>query len=122
MQFPTGDGGTIMVEVDRDEVRTPVGGVAKAGLTERAGEAMAVAQSTFESAVRDTVRRNAAAVTEAIKGLVERPSEIEVTFGLKATGEVGNFAIAKMSGEANLSLKLTWKHTASAPPAQAPGS
>jgi hypothetical protein len=32
-----------------------------------------------------------------------------MTFGLKATGEVGNFAVAKACAEANYTVKLTWK-------------
>ena len=32
-----------------------------------------------------------------------------MTFSLKATGEVGNFAVAKAGAEANYTVKLTWK-------------
>jgi len=34
---------------------------------------------------------------------------MEVTFGLKATGELGNFAVAKASAEASYTVTLTWK-------------
>lgn len=35
--------------------------------------------------------------------------EVEVTFGLITTGEVGNFAISKVSVEANYEITLKWK-------------
>ena len=44
--------------------------------------------------------------------MVDKPSEVKVTFGLKATGEAGIFAITKLGGEANFSVKLGWKHKA----------
>jgi len=33
---------------------------------------------------------------------------VELSFGLKATGELGNIAIAKASGEANFTIRLLW--------------
>jgi hypothetical protein len=47
-----------------------------------------------------------------VRSLTESPDELEVTFGLKATGEVGNIAIAKGGGEANFTIKLSWKREA----------
>jgi hypothetical protein len=44
-----------------------------------------------------------------VKDISDRPDEVEVTFGLKATGEVGSFAVAKANAEANYKVKLTWK-------------
>jgi len=33
-----------------------------------------------------------------------------VEFSIKATGELGNLAIGKLSGDANYSVKLTWSN------------
>jgi hypothetical protein len=109
IQFATQDGVAILVEVDEEEV-TPPQGVAKAGLLpKRPSQAVASAAATFEEAVRSAVRRNVLAVSEAVGNLSKPPSEVELVFGLKATGEIGNIALAKAGGEANLSVKLTWK-------------
>lgn len=104
IQFQTEDGSSILVEVEE----THGVGIAKAGLRERAGEAVAQATTAFEEGL-EIVRRNAAAFVKTLRGLSDQPDEIEVTFGLKATGEVGNFAVAKAGAEANYSVKLTWK-------------
>ena len=37
-----------------------------------------------------------------------RADEVEVSFGLKAVGEAGNFAIGKVGMEANYVVKLKW--------------
>ena len=40
---------------------------------------------------------------------LDQPETMEITFGLKATGEVGNVAVARGVGEANYTITLTWK-------------
>jgi hypothetical protein len=57
----------------------------------------------------DTVRENAQALIDKVKQLSDPPDEVEVAFGLKATGELGNLAVAKVGAEANYTVKLTWK-------------
>jgi len=106
IQFTTEDGATILVEAARGETVQP--GVVKAGLKEEAEKAIVQAQTTFEQGLT-IVRQNAAAFIKKLRDLSDPPSEVEITFGLKATGEVGNFAIAKAGTEANYTVKLTWK-------------
>lgn len=106
IQFQTEDGGIILVEVEEAEAYQP--GVVKAGLREWTGEAVAQASATFEEGL-EVVRRNAAAFIKKLRGLSDPPDEIEVTFGLKATGELGNFAVAKAGAEASYTVKLKWK-------------
>ena len=108
IEFPTTDGSTILVEVEQEEV-TPSPGVVKAGVKEAAQKTMVVAHSVFEGALDRVVRHNAEAFIQAVRSLSQPPGEMEVTFGLKATGEVGNFAIAKGSAELNFSVRLCWK-------------
>jgi len=107
IQFKTTDDHVILVEVEETE-GSPTTGTVKAGLGETAQEAVIKAQSTFEDAL-DTVRQSADAVIGKLRTLHDKPDEIEVAFGLKATGEAGNFAIAKVGLEANYTVKLTWK-------------
>ena len=80
----------------------------KAGLREKAEEAISQAKATFEDGL-EIVRHNADAFIDKIRGLSDPPDEVEMTFSLKATGEVGNFAVAKAGAEANYTVKLTWK-------------
>ncbi len=106
IQFTTEDGTTILVEAAAEETFQP--GVVKAGLKEKTGEAIVQAQATFEQGL-EVVRYNANAFIEKLRGLSDPPDEVEMSFGIKATGEVGNFAVAKAGAEANYSVKLTWK-------------
>jgi hypothetical protein len=34
---------------------------------------------------------------------------MEITFGLKATGEAGNLAVGKVAGESNYQVRMLWK-------------
>lgn len=106
IQFTTADGSTILVEAAEEETYQP--GVVKAGLGEKVQEAVVQAQTTFEDGL-EVVRRNAAAFIKKVRSLSDPPDEVEVAFGLKATGEVGNFAVAKAGAEANYEVTLTWK-------------
>jgi hypothetical protein len=108
IEFPTSDGHTLLVEVEQEEVSPPQG-VVKAGLREASQKTVAVAQTVFEDAVDRVVRLNAEALIKTVQNLSDLPDELEVTFGLKAVGEVGNFAIAKGGTELNFTVKLLWK-------------
>jgi hypothetical protein len=108
IEFETTDGESVFVEVDDGEV-TPPPGVEKAGLRRRVDSAVATAEVTFEGAIQGIIRRNLDALNAAIRATVDPPSEIELTFGVKATGEVGNVAIARAGGEANFAVRVVWK-------------
>jgi len=49
---------------------------------------------------RKVIRRNAVVFIKKVRP----PDKVEVAFGLKATGEVGNFAVAKAGAEANYTV------------------
>jgi hypothetical protein len=106
IEFKTEDGGTILVEAAEEETYQP--GVVKAGLVDKAKETVAQAQASFEDGL-EVVRRNAAAFIKKVRDLSDPPDEVEVSFGLKATGEVGNFAVANVGAEASYTVTLTWK-------------
>lgn len=108
IQFSTEDKGEILIEVEEAEL-APLPGVVKAGLGEKIQESLVKAQDKFDQAFERVIKINAQALTQAIQSLPNPPSEIELTFGIKATGEAGNLAIAKVSGDTNYSIKLTWK-------------
>ncbi len=111
IQYQTADGGTVLVEVDdQADDLVPKGGVVQAGLVgEAVGDTIKEVGTKFEDAM-DAVRQNAQTIIDKVRGgLTDPPDEVEVVFGLKATGEVGNFAVAKAGVEANYSVKMTWK-------------
>src|SRR5208282_6064289 len=109
-----GEAADVLVEVDAAE-DLPVASEENAGLGLRqwarnqAGEAVAVAQSGFEQAVRRAVSLNVQAFLAAAEALDKPPAEMEITFGLKATGEVGNLAVGKVAGESNYQVKMIWR-------------
>lgn len=111
LQFSSGEG-EILVEVDEIEAALPTG-EQNAGLVRwarnQAGEAVAVARSAFEEAVRHAIRLNVPPFLSAADSLEKPPAEIEITFGLKATGEVGNLAVGKLAGEYNYQVRMVWK-------------
>ncbi len=108
IQFTADDGGNMLVEVTEEEIPSE-GGVQKAGLREMVDKRVAVARTSFEEAVQRTIRYNAQAFIQSVSSLPILPSEAEITFGLKVTGEAGNVAVGQVGGEANYTIKLTWK-------------
>jgi hypothetical protein len=107
VEYPTEEGRTILVEVD--EAAPVAKGVVPASRGgEKAQEVIHKVQTRFEDAM-EVVHRNAQTIIGKVKGLSEPPDEVEVTFGLKAAGEFGSFAVAKASAEANYTVKLVWK-------------
>lgn len=107
IKFDGDDLGTVLIEVEPGEVSRPDGPV-KAGLQDKVKDAVAVASTSLEEAVIRVVRTNARLFVAAINGLERQPTEMEVSFGVKATGELGNLAIAKTAAEANYSVRLLW--------------
>ncbi len=115
IQFKAEDDSTILVEVEEVSStsglqQTSLQGTVKAGV--------AAAQTTFEAALGKVVRVNAQALLQGVKSLPEKPTQVELSFGLKATGQVGNMAICKASGEATYSIKLVWQSQKSAETSQ----
>ena len=107
IQFGTTNSGNLLVEVTPDEVMvTP--GVIKSGLKEKVQDAVVVAQASLEEALTRAVQSNATLFVQAVEGLQQQPNEMEITFGIKATGEVGNVAVAKVAGEGNYTVRLMW--------------
>jgi hypothetical protein len=108
IQFTSADGNTLLVEVDEGEASSQQG-IQKAGLREMAGKSVAVAQASFEHAIQQAMQYNAQVFLQSVVNLPILPSEAEITFGLKITGEVGNVAVGKVGGETNYTIRLIWK-------------
>lgn len=111
IQFDVEDeaSGEILVEVDEEEILSSEEGLVKVGIKDVLHNTVAVAQNTFSTAVKNAIHYNVQVLINAIHSLPEPPTEIEVNFGLKVTGEAGNVAVGKMGGEVNYVIKLSWK-------------
>jgi Trypsin-co-occurring domain 1 len=106
VQYATEDG-FFLVEVDEKSKKSSGSGVIKAGLDDKVEEVIYSLQMKFENAL-DVVQYTAKTFAKKVKSLPEAPDEMELTFGLKATGE-GALVVAKAGVEANFNVKLIWK-------------
>jgi hypothetical protein len=117
LQFQTEDGSTVIIEVDSTEtVLLPVPGeqtgevqaTREGKLVEKVEGMVQSAQHTFDEAL-NIVKSNARSFINKIRELSDPPDEVEMSFGLKATGELGGaFVVAKVGVEASYNVKLTW--------------
>ena len=98
---------SLLIEVTATEVQTRPG-VVKAGIADRLGEGLVKAQTSLQSAFDSLLQQTAGAFVHAVRNLDDPPDQIELGFSVKATGELGNLAVGKLSGESNYSVKLTW--------------
>ncbi|MEJ2749020.1 MAG: CU044_2847 family protein [Anaerolineae bacterium] len=110
IEFPLEEGGTVLLEVNEtgDGRERPLvrGELAQAS---RGEKLLQNAEQSFDTAV-DNVRKAANVLLTKLKSLHDAPDEVEISFGLKATGELGgSFVVAKAGLEANYNVKLTWK-------------
>ena len=98
IEFEMADGGTVVVEVDDDQLA----GFAPAAAP---GEVAAKATESFEAAL-DRLLPPIKAIGERVRAL--SPDEVEVALGVKLTAEAG-VIVAKAAAEANFTVKLHWK-------------
>src|SRR5215217_2681256 len=113
IQFTTEDGGTILAEVEEEEV-SPRGGGSNVGLLDKIKTNIAKADSKLDEAVQNAVKQNVRPFVRSAQELAEETKavEMEVTFGLVLTGEVGNVAVGKAGAQSNYTVTLRWKQTA----------
>src|SRR5829696_300713 len=112
IEFETEDGRTVLVEVEEQEVRSR-GGVSKAGLKEVKDWVqthIARASTKLDEAVQNAVKENVRPFVKTAQDLAKETEavEMEVTFGLVMTGEVGNVAVGKAGAQSNYTVKLKW--------------
>ena len=80
----------------------------KAGVGEfLQGTTRKVKVSLHESVV--VLGQIASAFSASLANSDPKPANVEINFGLEASGEAGNFIISKISGKSNFSVKMTWK-------------
>jgi hypothetical protein len=112
IEFETEERRTVLVEVEEQEVR-PRGGVSKAGLKEVKDWVqthVARANTKLDEAVQNAVKENVRPFVKTAQDLAKETEavEMEVTFGLVMTGEVGNAAVGKAAAQSNYTVTLKW--------------
>jgi Trypsin-co-occurring domain 1 len=108
IEFATADGESVLVESDITEVAPPTG-VVKAGIGDKVKETIAVARESLDGAMRRAISSNAQAIIDAVQSIERTPTDVEICFGLKVTGEVGNIAVGKAGSDINYQVKLAWQ-------------
>ncbi len=64
---------------------------------------------SFDKSI-DGIRKMAAVLIENLRsGFVEQPDEVSVSFGLKASADVGNLVVSRGGMEANYNVSLRWR-------------
>lgn len=113
--FDNPDGTQTLIEVASAEGIPTPGAPVKASLSGMVGDAVRFATTSLQDALASAIRSNAQALYCGIENLSPRPTDVEITFALKATLEVGNVAVSKVGGEANFNVKLCWKQPPTKP-------
>jgi hypothetical protein len=99
--------GAVLIEVAS---LPAVSGIAKAGLPQMINHTVEQAADALRAGVATAIRTNVEILAAALQDLATRPDEVELSFGLKVSGEVGTVIVTKISAEANYTVKLSWKH------------
>ena len=107
VEFPLQDGGLIVIE-SAEESEKGQAGFVRAGVGETTKEALEQAKHTFDGAL-ENVRKSSDALVKKLRSLSDPPDEMEITFSLKATAELGNLVVGKGGTEANYTVTLKWK-------------
>src|SRR5947209_5831579 len=104
IKFKMEDGDTIIIEVEEPET----GGTTRA--SRRPGEIAEEAKETFEHAL-SKIRPATEKVIHTLRGLAQKPDEIEMEFGFSMSAAAG-VVIASASTGANYKVTLRWKSDA----------
>jgi hypothetical protein len=100
VEFPLESGGSVLVDVDESSRDGALRrGLGPTELFERADKSVEAAFARVQPA--------AAALVEELRAVADPPDAIEVTFGIRLSGEVGA-VIAKTAAEANFTICLRW--------------
>jgi hypothetical protein len=111
--FDASNGSKLLIEIENpalqaETIDPDLAGKAT-GVPAVVERAIASGSELFESAIKTVTQLHATAFYAALLTLPRPPTEATVEFGIKASAELGNFVVSKMAGEANYTIKLTWK-------------
>ena len=106
---PSDSSETVWVQIDARASDDPLERTVKVGRAEeRVARAVATLGEQFRQSMASAIEINAKAVRDAAARLEQPPRELELSFGLALQAE-GNFAVTKLSGDANFSVRMVWR-------------
>jgi hypothetical protein len=83
--------------------------IEKAGARSRVFGEVADAVADLRDAVGDAARSSVQTLVSVVDAAAPAGAEVEITFGLKASGELAAFAVAKTAGEASFQVRVGWR-------------
>ncbi|WP_420127737.1 CU044_2847 family protein [Longimicrobium sp.] len=102
MRFVLNDGTEVEMETDAEPM-------VRHRSTMRGGTPVAGAQRSFQEALGAVKQTVATAIVELRDAFPDRPDELEIEFGIKASMEANGLILAKAAGEASFTVKALWK-------------
>jgi hypothetical protein len=109
MTFVLDDGTVVELETESSLGPGP-------GPTMRGGHVVAGAHRSFKEALAAVKETVATAVGELHDAFPDRPDELEIEFGIKASLEAGGLILARAAGEASFTVKALGKKRAPSRP------
>lgn len=103
------DGADYSVLVQVDDDRPLAGASRNASTGEEKLTGMLEKRLPMESLTR-MVAQLAESFSASLAQTEHKPAMVEISFGLEASGELGNFLITKIAGKTNFDVKMTWKY------------
>ncbi|HEU4885169.1 MAG TPA: CU044_2847 family protein [Longimicrobium sp.] len=103
MRFVLDDGTEVEMETDTE----PTGLDSRP--TMRGGGPVAGAQRSFQEAMGAIKKTIGSTIVELRDAFPDRPDELEIEFGIKASMEANGLILAKAAGEASFTVKALWK-------------
>src|SRR5512136_1143016 len=107
VEFPLEEGGSILIETPDLQEKLQSGFV-KSAAGDAGRDSALQASRSFDASV-ESVRKAAELLVNKLRTISSPPDEMTVTFGLKASGDLGNLAIGKVGAESNYAVTLKWK-------------
>jgi Trypsin-co-occurring domain 1 len=108
VEFPLEGGGSILIEA-ADEPNHASAGFLRDGDARPSAEK---AQQSFDASI-EAVRRSADLLVTKLRGLSAPPDELQITFSLQASGEMGGLTVGKTgagpNSAANFNVLLKWQ-------------
>ena len=100
VEFPLEGGGSIYIEATEEIGRGSAGFLRGEGSGQKA-------EQSFDSTV-ESVRRSADLMLAKLRGLGTAPDELQITFSLKASQELGGLMVSRGPQDSNFNVTLRW--------------
>jgi hypothetical protein len=100
VEFPLEGGGSIFIEASEEIGRGSAGFLRDEGAGKKSAQ-------TFDTTV-ESIRRSADLMLNKLRGLSTVPDELQITFSLKASQELGGLMVSKGPQDSSFNVTLRW--------------